>query len=417
MIINMLKPKKFKVKTKASRNKRFTFAGLIIILIALSAGLLFSKKDQPNLSTETPSIETEQVEEEVASKDVSFDLAAVGDMLPHETVTKSAKTDSGYDYLSLISPELKQSFKKSELRFCNQEAPSAASLGVRGYPAFNAPFQFPKDLSEFGCNIISTGNNHTNDGGQTGVSGTLDEWDVIKPLSVAGSNRTAAEQSKLRVFEHKGVKVGFTAFALDSNSGSANNYSLNMLGNTALLKQQISELRAQADLVIVSVHWGVEDSHTLSGSQKSYAKKIADLGADIIIGTGPHVWQPYEEIVGASGKTTHVWYSIGNALNSQTKVDQLFSGVALLKITKTEAGAITIDTPRVLPTYMHYTWSKGVGMSNSALLGRVDLKWGTVNESSSLVPTRNDFKTTAEVQREKLKGYLANQKVEVLTSY
>jgi poly-gamma-glutamate capsule biosynthesis protein CapA/YwtB (metallophosphatase superfamily) len=414
----MIGNKKLKIKNKTNQGKRFAIAGLIIALLALSTGLLLSKKDQSNPSSESSKPQAGQVEEELAvSKDVIFDLAAVGDMLPHETVTQSAKTAGGYDYLSLISSELKQSFNKSELRFCNQEAPSAASLGVKGYPAFNAPAQFPKDLSAFGCNMISTGNNHTNDGGQTGVSGTLDEWDAIKPKAVAGSNRSAAEQSSLRIFEHKGVKVGFTAFALDSNSGSANSYSLNMLGNTALLSQQISELRAQADLVVVSVHWGVEDSHTLSGSQKSYAKKIADLGADVIIGTGPHVWQPYEEIISATGKTTHVWYSIGNALNSQTKVDQLFSGVALLKVSKTEAGVTTIDSPRVLPTYMHYTWSKGVGMSNGALLGRVDLKWGTVSESSSLIPTRNDFKTTAEAQREKLRGYLANQKVEVLTSY
>ncbi len=348
----------------------------------------------------------------------SFDLAAVGDMLPHETVTNAAKVDGGYNYLNLISPELQKSFQKAELRFCNQEAPSAAKLGIRGYPAFNAPAQFPKDLASFGCNIISTGNNHANDGGQAGINGTLDEWDAIKPLAVSGSNRSLAEQDKLRIFEEDGVKFGFVAFTQDSNSEPPEPFSINSLDNLSLVSSQISKLRQQVDVVIVSAHWGTEDSHIVSSAQKQAAQKLAELGADIIIGSGPHVWQPYAE-VRSGGRVSHVWYSIGNGLNSQTKADQLFSGVALLKITKLKTGQVQIDSPRVLPTYMHYVWAEGVGSSNAKLLARTKLKWLVLAEddAANLIAERNDFRTSREDQLAKLKSYLANDAVKILDNY
>lgn len=404
-----------KISSKKSR------LATLVLSLALLAGLIlaFNKRPQAPLQEALPEQQQTHSTEPKQNNQTSIDIAMVGDMLPHETVTKAAKTDSGYDYLSLISPELQKSFKKAELRFCNQEAPSAASLGVRGYPAFNAPAQFPKDLSKFGCNIISTGNNHASDAGQAGINGTLEEWDQLQPLATSGSARNQEEAAKLKIFEKDGIKIGFVAFSEISNSAPPNSYSLNRLSNSEFVRTQVQNLKSQTDLVIVSAHWGTEDSHVVNSSQKKYAQQLADLGADIIIGSGPHVWQPYVELNGSAGNKTQVWYSIGNGLNSQTKADQLFSAVALLKITKLNDGKIQIDSPRVLPTYMHYVWGNGVGLSNSQLLARKDLKWSALSESSvsNLLTQRNDFKTTVEDQKAKLKSYLNNDSVQILETY
>jgi poly-gamma-glutamate synthesis protein (capsule biosynthesis protein) len=390
-----------------------------VIVLTLVAYTRFNK---------SPQIENDQPTNVLSSKEAdnkkpeltSVELIAVGDMLPHETVTKSAKDSNGnYDYLSLISPELQKAFKKADLRFCNQEAPSAAELGVRGYPAFNAPAKFPTDLSSLGCNLISTGNNHASDGGQAGIDGTLKEWDSLKALAVSGTNRSQEEANQLKTFELKGIRFGFVAFSQDSNAIQPNSYSLNRLSNTKLLESQIKEMKKQVDVVIVSAHWGTEDSHTVNSLQNKYAQQISDLGADIIIGSGPHVWQAYKDLKGSGGNTTHTWFSVGNGLNSQTKVDQLFSGLALINITKSEDGKISIEKPRVLPTYMHYVWGNGIGLSDSQLLGRKNLKWSLMNEpaASDLISKRNDFETTSEAQRTKLKSYLSNDQVQVLQSY
>ncbi len=422
----MIKKTKYNIAQKSKRaklpHKKLLLLSLAIVCTVLLATFALLGK-RGSKSSDSGSVEvtaSTKEDQDTEPKEQSVDLLAVGDMLPHETVTKAAKSSNGdYDYLSLISPDLQKAFKKADLRFCNQEAPSAASLGVRGYPAFNAPAKFPADLSSLGCNLISTGNNHSSDGGQTGIDGTLKEWDSLKALAVSGTNRSQEEADKLRTFELKGIKFGFVAFSQDSNAAQPNSYSVNRLSNTKLLESQIKEMKKQVDVVIVSAHWGTEDSHTVNSLQNKYAQQIADLGADIIIGSGPHVWQSYKDLKGSAGNTTHTWFSIGNGLNSQTKVDQLFSGLALIKITKTADGKISIKEPRVLPTYMHYVWGNGIGLNDSQLLGRKDLKWSLLNEpgTEDLISKRNDFKTTAEAQTAKLKSYLANDQVEILQSY
>jgi hypothetical protein len=394
------------------------FAGVTLLGLAMTY-LLLNRNDERN--TRKADQTTSHAEKSLIEppKEVSFDLAAVGDMLPHETVTQSAKTNSGYNYLSLISPTLTASFKKSELRFCNQEAPSAPVLGVRGYPSFNAPAEFPKDLSDFGCNLISTGNNHSADAGSPGIVGTLEQWDSINPLAVSGTYRDPEEAEKLRIVEKNGIKVGFTAFNEFNNRSPAAYPGVAMLSNRPLLEQQITELKKNSDFVVVSVHWGAEDSHTPTQNQKKYAQIISELGADIIIGTGPHVWQPYEVLINSNNQETHVWYSIGNALNTQTKAEQLISGVALLKLSKAPDGKLSISQPRVLPTYMHYIWTNGVGLSDSQLLARRELQWTTLlsPESEELISKRNDFKTTAQRELEKLRSFIKNESVEFLQSY
>ncbi|HRV75813.1 MAG: CapA family protein [Candidatus Nomurabacteria bacterium] len=411
--INHTKLKTLK-KPKTLRNTAILLAALIVTTIILSA--LQSKE---NTANNTKAIDKPSDSTHLTDDNKSVDLAMVGDMLPHETVTNAArKSDGGYDYLKLISPELQKVFKKADLRFCNQESVSSAELAVSGYPAFNAPLDFARDINVFGCNLISTANNHAADKGLAGIKGTLNAWDKLNPLAISGMHRSVEEAEKLQVTDKNGIKIGFTAFNEFNNINlPPSETGVNMLSDYRLLDQQVKNLREKSDVVIVSVHWGSEDSHNLTSSQKEYAKKIANLGADIIIGTGPHVWQPYQEIKRTDGGTTYLWNSIGNGLNSQTKQDQLFSAVALMKISKDKDGKITISSPRVLPTYMHYIWGSGVGLTQNKLLARKNLQWTILNGSQSLIDRRNDFKTTEADQENKLKEYLANSKVEVLQSY
>lgn len=395
-------------------SKYKVWAGAFIALIVISLVLSILKPD----NTKQVINQIKESRPLTSNSGSSIDLAMVGDMLPHETVTKAAATESGYDYLNLISSDLQKSFQKADLHFCNQEAVSAADISVKGYPAFNAPVAFPKDINKFGCDIISTANNHAADQGLAGIEGTLDVWDGIKPLAISGMHRTKDEAQRLQIAEKNGLKIGFTAFNEVNNiSPPVSDTGVNMLSNINLLEEQINGLKEKSDIVVVSVHWGDEDSHNLTSAQREYARKIADLGADIIIGTGPHVWQPYQVLDRPDGGKTYLWNSIGNGLNSQTKKDQLFSAVALIKISKDKEGRVSVSNPRVLPTYMHFVWGSGVGLSQSQLLARKELKWTVLNGSQNLIDERNDFKTTEEGQLNNLRKYLNNDQVEFLESY
>lgn len=106
----------------------------------------------------------------------------------------------------------------------------------------------------------------------------------------------------------------------------------------ALAKKDIEALRDKVDVLIVSMHWGIEYSHGVSPEQKAIAKYLSSLGVDIIIGTHPHVVEPIEYI-----NNTLVIYSLGNFVSSQIGNEKLTGLVAAVDITKT-----TIDGKSVV---------------------------------------------------------------------
>lgn len=93
--------------------------------------------------------------------------------------------------------------------------------------------------------------------------------------------------------------------------------------------------RQEADFVVVGVHWGVEDSHNITQAQRTLAQSLADWGADVIIGTHPHVLQDAEWRTAADGRNVFVAYSLGNFLSTQSKPDQLIGAVLTLELEQT----------------------------------------------------------------------------------
>lgn len=280
-------------------------------------------------------------------------VSALGDMLPHQTILDGARVGDGWDfaqYLSDIEPVL----ASSGLVTCNLEAPVAGdTLGVRAYPAFNAPAAFARDLAASGCDAFSTANNHALDAGVAGLEGTLDVLDGL-PVIWHGTARSAEEQLRPAVTEVDGIRIAFvSATALTNIAGPAT--SLTMLSDRAAVESLMASATAAADVVIVAAHWGVEYAPTVHPSQRSTAEWLASLGADVIVGTHPHVLEPVEWIEHEGGRTL-VWYSLGNALSSQVDVPRVFSAIGQFDIVA-EGGEIEIRDPRAIPIYMHFDWT------------------------------------------------------------
>jgi poly-gamma-glutamate synthesis protein (capsule biosynthesis protein) len=279
-------------------------------------------------------------------------------MLAHDTVNQQAKTDDGYDYKPYFE-QIKPLYSDVDVVFCNPETLSAgANFGISGYPTFNAPTEFARDLSASGCQVINLATNHIADKTPTAVSKTIDVWqNQTGTLAVAGANKSAEEQQQVAYFEKNGLKVAFVAFAQYSNRATSSTL-LNLYSNTTLVNQLMSEARANADIVLVSLHWGTEDSTTVNSNQINIAKTFANLGADVIIGTGPHVLQKVDWVDGKDGHKTLVWYSIGNMLSSQIPTNNLTGGVAGWTAKKVD-DKIQISDVNFKPTFMSYDWPAG----------------------------------------------------------
>lgn len=324
-------------------------------------------------------------------------VIAMGDMLPHDSVNQNAQLDGGgYDYAPFFAG-IRGQLDSADVTFCNQEVPTAGvEFGVSGYPTFNAPTEFARDLrGAVGCDLVNLATNHNADKGVAGIAATRGVWDGLAPAVVSGANRSVEEQQGLALFEQDGVKFALVSFAEFSNA-PIDAVSLNLIENDALVQSLMSDARANADVVIVSAHWGTEDSHEVNTAQRAFASKLAGLGADVIVGTGPHVLQPVEWLDRAGGGRTLVWYSIGNMLSTQLELDQRTGVIAGFDVARDEAGKVTVENPTAIVTYMHYDWT-AEQESAGDLAARHNLSITPLADSAALL-AQTRFGVTAEQQ-------------------
>lgn len=341
----------------------------LILLILIAVGIWWYINSNNTVSNNSVNV-TDQKSSVVAPQQKIIRIAAMGDMLAHDTIIANAKTDNGYVFDKYFS-NIRSSYQDADVIFCNQEGLSSGEqYGISGYPSFNAPIEFASSLqSGAGCNLINLANNHMGDKGVTAINTTIDVWGSLKPLAVTGANRSAEDQEKVSYATINGIKIGFVAFADFNNNDSTPIYAVNIYQDEALVRRLVIEARANSDVVIVSMHWGVEDSNMVSSDQYSEANLLSSLGVDVIIGTGPHVLQKAETLDREDGGKTIVWYSLGNMLSSQLNIPELFGGIAKFDITKGDNNKVLISNLSFVPTYMHYEWS-AIEQANGDLLAR-----------------------------------------------
>ena len=109
--------------------------------------------------------------------------------------------------------------------------------------------------------------------------------------------------------------------------------------NKRTIAKQIAEAKKVADAVVVLPHWGTEYLYAPTKSQRKWARFLADAGADLIIGTHPHVLQPLEEVSAKDGRKVPVFYSLGNFVSAQKRPGTMLGGLADCTWEKTASGA------------------------------------------------------------------------------
>jgi poly-gamma-glutamate synthesis protein (capsule biosynthesis protein) len=247
-----------------------------------------------------------------------FRLVAVGDILMHADVKKSAEDQGSFEALWADVAPL---FKGADLAFANLETPVAPATGRPGRPfQFNAPEHLPAALRASGLTVLSTANNHAYDQGRKGVKETVERLSEAKLVSL-GSGGTKAAAEAPSVVEANGLKVGLLAytdlFNLDLNRRADEPWvrPLELEGAAAAVKA----LRAGTDAVVVSVHWGDEYHHLPTKRHRQVAEALVAAGADLVLGHHPHVLQPME-LVEAGGRKGVVAFSLGNFISNQDRM-------------------------------------------------------------------------------------------------
>lgn len=397
-----------------SRKKLIIISLLLIILAGGGAYALKRRNDANNAyligqGEKTPppgngvpngTLETERAR---MAAEGTIRLVATGDMIAHDSVNANAKkADGTYDYLPLMD-KMKPYFEKADIRFCNQATPAGGEkFGITGYPVFNAPVEFARGIEAVGCNVVNIGTNHTNDKGQDLINATVAAWDERdKILAVAGANRSLGEQNQSDIFTVKGVKIAFLSYTTYTNNTSVTPFGINMY-TEAIATAQVAEAKKNADFVIVSMRWGTEYSPDINGQQEAIAQQLTNLGADVILGHGPHVVEPVKKLKNADGsRESVVWYSLGNFLNTQIETEALIGGFAVMDI---DAATRKITSVGFMPTYMHYEWTAAEKRSNN-LLARKNVTMAPLDQAAELM-AKSQIGTTPQAQTARITAIL-----------
>lgn len=286
-----------------------------------------------------------------ALADSKLTLIMGGDALLHASVYNDAKQENGdYDFSSMLKA-LEDVIPKYDLAFYNQETIlGGKELGLSTYPAFNSPQEFGDNMLSLGFNLVSLANNHTLDRGEKAVKSSLAYW-KDKPALTAGSYESFQTRNAPKILEKNGIKYALLAYTYGTNGipvPKGKEYLVNVY-TKAMLENDIRAIREQVDLLIVSMHWGIEYEFEPNAEQKKYAKLLADLGVDLVIGTHPHVVQPVEYI-----GDTLVFYSLGNLISAQKGTNKRIGMLGSVEIEKLENGKVAIKNPKVELIYTYY---------------------------------------------------------------
>lgn len=300
------------------------------------------------VSEETSAEETTEVTATVAP--VSVNLIAVGDMLLHGGIHNSAlQADGSYNYAHVFE-HTKDRIAAADIAVANQEVIlGGVELGVSSYPQFNSPQDFGDALVDAGFDVILHASNHTMDKDTVAVLNTIHFWKEKHPdITFLGINENQEERNTIRIVEKDGVKLamlnytyGLNGFSLPSDKP----YLVNLMdeAHKTEIAEDLKKAREEADFVIVYPHWGTEYVLEATDEQKQWAQFFADNGADLIIGTHPHVVEPVEWITASDGRQTLVYYSLGNYISIQYYNYSMLGGFAEVTITKDSSGTYISD--------------------------------------------------------------------------
>lgn len=231
-----------------------------------------------------------------------------------------------------------------------------------GYPLFNTPQELAGCLANLGFDVANLANNHVMDQGESGLKSTLDLWDSIPSVLTTGAYQNEEDFEDIRTLERNGITFSFLGMTELTNG-------LSLPSDTELVvlrtqdeervKAQIEKAKSISDVVVVNVHWGVEYTHKPTEYQYEYAQKLADWGADIILGHHAHVIQPVEWITRADGTRALCVYSLGNFISTQEMGATMIGGGLDVTVTKEyENNTVSITSARFIPTVTHYEWGK-----------------------------------------------------------
>lgn len=251
-------------------------------------------------------------------------LLFTGDIMGHAPQIASAQVvkNSRYDYtpcFRYVKPILEQ----ADLAIGNLELTLPGKPPYTGYPMFRSPDDLARALKEAGFDILVTANNHANDSHGEGVTNTVKTLRALDFLQTGTFTdaRDRAAHYPLMVYK-KGFKIALLNYTYGTNGLPTQEPTIvNLIDKEQIAADLAEAVARKPHYIIVVMHWGIEYQLNENDEQRDLAQFLISHGADMVIGSHPHVVQPIrtERVAMPDGsvKEALVVYSLGNFISNQ----------------------------------------------------------------------------------------------------
>ncbi len=329
--------------------------------------------------------DTEPVPESEAFPEYDITLMAVGDNLMHMGVVYSGKqADGSLDY-SFLYEGISEFLENADIKIINQETILGGNeRGFSGFPYFNSPTEVGDSIANAGFNVVLHASNHAADQGVEGLIACADFWDKYPDVLMTGIYADKEKAGEIPLLTVDGITFAILNYTYGPNmetlpksleghlnllcNYNANTYQMDFTTLHPQVLTDIQKAKELADIVIVCPHWGTEYVTKPSSYEQEFALQMTEAGADLIIGTHPHVVQPVEWISAKNGNRALCFYSLGNYVSTQKGGISMLEALAWVTFHVDEDGAsILEDKTGVIPLVCHYT-SSPVRIKNIYLL-------------------------------------------------
>ncbi len=273
-----------------------------------------------------------------------------------------------YDF-SPIYKNVASLIENADIAYINQETLVGGTSGpVHGYPRFNSPIAIGEEVVDLGFDVVNVAHNHMLDSNDTSYLEFCNDYFENKGLEVIGYYPTQDSVENITVIEKEDIRIAFLAYTYSTNGirpPSGTSFVIPYF-EKELVRKQVAAAKLVADVIIVSCHWGYEDTFGVNSEQKEYATLMCELGVDVVLGMHPHVIQPMQWMTSETGSKTLVVYSLGNFVSGMVAGRNMLAGMLSLDIRKSaETGEITIESPVFIPTVTHYTAKEKVASNDT----------------------------------------------------
>lgn len=291
-------------------------------------------KKQKKKNTKTKKTQEELHSDELSSNEIKPDtntpqkvsLCFAGDVYFPDYLL-SAYEESGIS--GIIDSSLLQKMNEPDIMMVNQEFP----FGTKGEPQQDKQYTFriapsyAEIFQTLGIDVVTLANNHTLDFGKSVLSETFETLNQYSISYIgAGDNLEHAKQRFETKFGNYTIGILAASRVIPTVDWNIENSQPGLLCtyDPSIIVEEIKKAHTECDFVVVYIHWGIERNTTPEQYERELARQYIDAGADLVIGSHPHVLQGIEFY---NGKP--IFYSLGNYIFNSTTTQSMLVEVLL----------------------------------------------------------------------------------------